>query len=261
MFNSLISLYRANRKQSHLLFLFAGIFLAIYLVPIGTERVDNALLEGFRLTNWYAREHVILCLLPAFIIAGAMSVYINEGSVLRYLGPDASKPVALGIASVSGTVLAVCSCTVLPLFGGIYRRGAGLGAATAFLYSGPAINVMAIVVTAKVLGFELGIARAVGAIVFAIVIGALMHLIYRKEESTRAETAARGFQEGEADAKPGVVATFFALMIGILVFANWPEAKGGVPLQIYEMKWWVTSMLAGLMGALLVHKWHGSPRR
>jgi uncharacterized membrane protein YraQ (UPF0718 family) len=255
MFNSLISLYRANREQSHLLFLFVGLFLAIYFVPIGTERVDNALLEGFRLTNWYAREHVILCLVPAFIIAGAMSVYINEGAVLRYLGPDASKPVALGIASVSGAMLAVCSCTVLPLFGGIYRRGAGLGAATAFLYSGPAINVMAIVVTAKVLGVELGIARAIGAIGFAIVIGALMHMIYRKDESTRAETAAGGFPEGEADAKPGVVAMFFALMVGILVFANWPEAEGGVPLQIYEAKWWVTSMLAGLMGALLVHKW------
>ena len=255
MFNSLLSLYRANREQSHLFFLFVGLFLVIYLVPIGTERVDNALLEGFRLTNWYAREHVILCLVPAFIIAGAMSVYINEGAVLRYLGPDASKPVALGIASVSGTMLAVCSCTVLPLFGGIYRRGAGLGAATAFLYSGPAINVMAIVVTAKVLGIELGIARAIGAVVFAIVIGALMHLIYRKEESARAATASRGFPEGEAAAKTGVVAMFFALMIAILVFANWPAAEAGVPLQVYRAKWWATAILAALMALLLVRKW------
>jgi len=255
MFTSLISLYRGNREQSHLLFLFIGLFLAIYFVPIGTERFDNALLEGFRLTNWYAREHVILCLVPAFIIAGAMSVYINEGSVLRYLGPDAPKPVALGIASISGTMLAVCSCTVLPLFGGIYRRGAGLGAATAFLYSGPAINVMAIVVTAKVLGIELGIARAIGAIVFAIVIGALMHLIYRNEESTRVEAASRAFPEGEGDSKAGVIAIFFALMVGILVFANWPEAEGGVPLKIYGAKWWTTAILAGLMGALLVRKW------
>lgn len=255
MFNNLISLYRDNREQSHLLFLFIGVFLAIYLVPVGTERVDSALLEGFRLTNWYAREHVILCLLPAFIIAGAMSVYINQGAVLRYLGPDAPKPVALGIASVSGTMLAVCSCTVLPLFGGIYRRGAGLGAAAAFLYSGPAINVMAIVVTAKVLGVELGIARAIGAVVFAIVIGALMHLIYRKEESTRAEAASRGFPDGEADAKTGVITVFFALMVGILVFANWPKAEGGVPLQIYDAKWWTTAILASLMGALLVRKW------
>ena len=255
MRHSLISLYRDNREQGHLLLLFIGLFLTIYLIPVGTERVDNALLEGFRLTNWYAREHVILCLVPAFIIAGAMSVYINEGSVLRYLGPDASKPVALGIASVSGTMLAVCSCTVLPLFGGIYRRGAGLGAATAFLYSGPAINVMAIVVTAKVLGVEMGVARAIGAIVFAIVIGALMHSIYHREESTRADTAARGFAEGEAAATTGVVTVFFALMVGILVFANWPEAEGSVPLQVYAVKWWVTAILAGLTGALLVRKW------
>jgi uncharacterized membrane protein YraQ (UPF0718 family) len=256
MFHSLISLYRGNREQSHLLFLFIGLFLIIYLVPVGTERVDNALLEGVRLTNWYAREHVILCLVPAFIIAGAMSVYISQGSVLRYLGPDAAKPVALGIGAVSGTVLAVCSCTVLPLFGGIYRRGAGLGAATAFLYSGPAINVMAIVVTAKVLGIGLGVARAVGAIVFAIVIGALMHLIYRKEESTRTETAAQGFAAENTESMAGVTAMFFALMVGILVFANWPRAESGVSLQIYETRWWTTATLAGLLGVMLVRKWN-----
>jgi len=256
MFYSLISLYRGNREQSHLLFLFIGLFLAIYLVPVGTERVDNALLEGFRLTHWYAREHVILCLLPAFIIAGAMSVYISQGSVLRYLGPDAAKPVALGIASLSGTMLAVCSCTVLPLFGGIYRRGAGLGAATAFLYSGPAINVMAIVVTAKVLGIELGIARAIGAIVFAVVIGALMHLIYRREESTRAEAGMQGFAVEGTESKAGTTAIFFALMVGILVFANWPHSDSGVSLQIYESKWWITAVLALLLGAALVRSWH-----
>ncbi len=256
MFHSLISLYRGNREQSHLLFLFIGLFLAIYLVPIGTVRVDNALLEGFRLTRWYAREHVILCLVPAFIIAGAMSVYISQGSVLRYLGPDAAKPVALGIASVSGTMLAVCSCTVLPLFGGIYRRGAGLGAATAFLYSGPAINVMAILVTAKVLGIELGIARAIGAIVFAVVIGALMHLIYRREESTRAAAATQGFAVEETETKAGTTAVFFSLMVGILVFANWPYSDSGVSLQIFEAKWWITAVLAGLFGITLVRSWH-----
>ncbi|HAI30029.1 MAG TPA: hypothetical protein DCM48_10850, partial [Thalassospira sp.] len=153
----------------------------------GTGRFDNAVLEAVYLTNWYAREHVILCLLPAFVIAGAMAVYISQGSVMRYLGPDASRPAALGVASVSGTLLAVCSCTVLPLFGGIYKRGAGLGPAIAFLYSGPAINVIAIVVTAKVLGAEIGLARGIGAIVFAIVIGLIMHLIYRHEEHDRAQ--------------------------------------------------------------------------
>jgi hypothetical protein len=255
MIRSLFTLYRDNREQSRLLFLFVALFLAIYLVPVGTQRVDNALLEGFRLTNWYAREHVILCLVPAFIIAGAMSVFINQDAVLRYLGPDAPKPLALGFASVSGTMLAVCSCTVLPLFGGIYRRGAGLGAATAFLYSGPAINVMAIVITAKVLGVELGIARAVGAVLFALVIGALMHIIYRKDESARAGAASRGFAQAEADAKTGAIVIFFALMIAILVFANWPAAEGGVPLQIYEAKWWTTAVLAVLMAALLVREW------
>jgi uncharacterized membrane protein YraQ (UPF0718 family) len=258
MFNSLVSLYRNNRQQRHLLLLFIGLFLAIYLVPVGSERVDNALLEGFRLTRWYAREHVILCLVPAFIIAGAMSVYISQGSVLRYLGPDAAKPVALGIASVSGTMLAVCSCTVLPLFGGIYRRGAGLGAATAFLYSGPAINVMAIVVTAKVLGIELGVARAVGAIVFAVVIGALMHLIYHREESTRAAAATQGFAAGNTETRAATTAIFFALMVGILVFANWPHSDAGVSLQIYESKWWITAALALLLGATLVRKWQWS---
>lgn len=155
LFSQLTSLYQENREQGHLLLSILGVFLIIYFVPAGSARFDNAILEAVRLTSWYAQEHVILCLLPAFLIAGAMSVYISQGSVLHYLGPQASKPIALGVASVSGTLLAVCSCTVLPLFGGIYKRGAGLGAAIAFLYSGPAINIMAIVVTAKVLGPEL----------------------------------------------------------------------------------------------------------
>ena len=178
MYVQLRNLYEENRHQGHLIALVLVIFLAVYFMPVGTARFDDAVLEAFALVHWYAREHVILCLLPAFVIAGAMAVYISQGSVMRFLGPQAPKSLALGVASVSGTLLAVCSCTVLPLFGGIYRRGAGLGAAVAFLYSGPAINLMAIVVTAKVLGVELGIARAVGAIVFAIVIGAVMHFLY-----------------------------------------------------------------------------------
>ena len=196
MITQLKSLYTENREQGRLIALVIGIFLLVYFMPAGTTRFDNAILEAVRLTHWYAQEHVILCLLPAFVIAGAMAVYISQGSVMRFLGPQASKPVALGVASVSGTLLAVCSCTVLPLFGGIYRRGAGLGAAIAFLYSGPAINVMAVVVTAKILGVELGIARAVGAIVFAVVIGGIMHFIYRKEEAARAMTLRR-------DSRPG----------------------------------------------------------
>jgi len=259
--NKLTSLYQENREQGHLLIFILVVFLVIYFIPAGTARFDNAILEAVRLTNWYAQEHVILCLLPAFVIAGAMAVYISQGSVLRYLGPLASKPIALSVASVSGTLLAVCSCTVLPLFGGIYKRGAGLGAATAFLYSGPAINIMAIVVTAKVLGPELGVARAVGAIIFAVVIGAIMHLIYRKEESARAQASTSGFGSEEQEKPLGVVMAFFALMIGILVFANWAVADSSVWMQIYQWKWHITSLLAILFAALLVLCWHWSARQ
>ncbi|MFN3579134.1 MAG: permease, partial [Pseudomonas sp.] len=251
----LLQLYRDNPRQTYLLLVMLTMFLVIYFIPAGTARFDNALLEAVYLTNWYAREHVILCLLPAFLIAGAMAVYISQGSVMRYLGPDASKPVAFGVASVSGTLLAVCSCTVLPLFGGIYKRGAGLGAAIAFLYSGPAINIMAIVVTAKVLGAEIGIARAVGAIVFALVIGTIMHLIYRKEESQRAVTNSRGFTAEEGEKPTGVIVTFFMLMVGILVFANWAAADSETWMQIYQWKWPITAALSAALGALLVWRW------
>lgn len=260
MFENLITLYRENRAQGYLLLLFVGLFLLIYFIPAGTARFDNAVLEGIRLTNWYAREHVILCLLPAFIIAGAMALYITQGSVLRFLGPQASKPIALSVASVSGTLLAVCSCTVLPLFGGIYKRGAGLGAAVAFLYSGPAINIMAIVVTAKVLGAELGLARAVGAIVFALVIGMIMHLLYRKEERERAQASARGFEADEAEKPLGAVVAFFSLMTGILIFANWAAVDSSAWMRVYEWKWQITSLLAILFAGLLILRWQWPAR-
>jgi uncharacterized membrane protein YraQ (UPF0718 family) len=256
MYDKLLNLYRENPAQGRLIVIMVVAFLIIYFLPTDSLRLDHAILEAIRLTHWYAQEHVILCLLPAFVIAGAMAVYISQGSVLRYLGPQASKPVALGVGSVSGTLLAVCSCTVLPLFGGIYKRGAGLGAAIAFLYSGPAINIMAIVVTAKVLGAELGIARAVGAIVFAVVIGGIMHLIYRKEELARADTSARGFTAEEVDKPLATVVTFFSLMIGILVFANWAAVDGQLWMQVYTWKWQMTSVLAVLLGTLLIYRWH-----
>lgn len=255
MYTRLLALYRSNPREGLVLLLMIAAFLLIYFLPAGTERFDNAVLEAFRLTNWYAREHVILCLLPAFLIAGAMATYLSQDAVMRYLGPDASKPVAFSVASVSGTLLAVCSCTVLPLFGGIYKRGAGLGAAIAFLYSGPAINVMAVVVTAKVLGAEIGIARAVGAIVFALVIGTIMHFIYRKEESQRSITNKRGFTGGSSDQSMGVVTVFFALMVGILVFANWAAADSPVWMHIYVWKWPITALLSAALAALLVWRW------
>ena len=255
-----VSLYKEHAQQTNLLLLMLGLFAAIYFLPLGSQRFENALLEGVRLTQWYAREHVILCLLPAFLIAGSMAVYISEGSVLRYLGPQASKPVALSVASFSGTLLAVCSCTVLPLFGGIYKRGAGLGAAIAFLYSGPAINIMAIVITAKVLGAELGIARGIGAIVFAFVIGGLMHLIYRKQEAERALASSQpGFGDSSGEKPIGVVVSFFFLMIAILIFANWAAADSAIWMHIYNWKWPITSVLALLLAALLVWRWDWSP--
>jgi uncharacterized membrane protein YraQ (UPF0718 family) len=256
MFSRLSSLYAENRQQGRLIATVVAVFLAVYIMPAGTERFDNAVLEALRLTHGYAQEHVILCLLPAFVIAGAMAVYIAQGSIMRFLGPQASKPVALGVASVSGTLLAVCSCTVLPLFGGIYRRGAGLGAAVAFLYSGPAINVMAVVVTAKVLGLELGVARAVGAIVFAVVIGAIMHFLYRKDEAVPSSASKRGFEAEDQDRSPGVVAAFFAVMIGILVFANWAETDNPAWMAVHAWKWHITTALSVVLAALLVLRWN-----
>ncbi len=256
MTEKLLEIYRDNQREGNLLFFMILAFLAIYFIPAGTERFDNAVLEAFRLTNWYAREHVILCLLPAFLIAGAMAAYISQGSVMRYLGPAAPKPVAFTVASVSGTLLAVCSCTVLPLFGGIYRRGAGLGAAVAFLYSGPAINIMAIVVTAQVLGVEIGIARAVGAIVFAVVIGAIMHIIYRKEEARRTVSNARGFGDDNAEKPVGIITLFFALMVGILVFANWAAADSPTWMAIHALKWPITAALAAALAGLLAWRWN-----
>ncbi len=205
------------------LVLIAGIFVACFYLPVGIRRFDGAVMESLYLVKWYAREHVLLCLVPAFFIAGAISVFVSQASVMKYLGARANKVLAYGVASVSGSILAVCSCTVLPLFAGIYRMGAGLGPATAFLYSGPAINILAIILTARVLGFEIGIARAVGAVVFSVVIGLLMHLIYRKEETEKA-TAQMAMPEPEVKRPLWKNALYFASMVGILVFANWARS-------------------------------------
>jgi hypothetical protein len=197
-----------------------AIFLGCFYLPVGWSRFDNAVMESLHLIKWYAQEHVLLCLIPAFFIAGAISVFVSQASVMKYLGAKANKILAYGVASVSGTILAVCSCTVLPLFAGIYRMGAGLGPATAFLYSGPAINILAIILTARILGLELGIARAVGAIVFSIVIGLIMHFIYRKEELDKAN-GQLNTPEPEVSRPLWQNALFFAVMVGVLVFANW----------------------------------------
>jgi uncharacterized membrane protein YraQ (UPF0718 family) len=238
--------------------LIAGVFLAAFYLPVGVPRFDNAVAESFRLIRWYAREHVILCLIPAFFIAGAIGVFVRQESVMRYLGAKANKVTAYGVASVSGTVLAVCSCTVLPLFAGIYRMGAGLGPASAFLYSGPAINVLAIVLTARVLGIELGAARAVGAVVFSVLVGLAMHLIFRKEESERAAEQ-MNMPVPEATRPLWKTVIYFALMIAILVFANWGKSgtDGGFWYGVYAAKWWITG-LSALSLAVVLAKWFGA---
>jgi uncharacterized protein len=197
-----------------------GGFLLFFYLPAGWLRFDNAVTESLQLAKWYAREHVLVCLVPAFFIAGAIGVFVSRASVMKYLGARANKVLAYGVASASGTILAVCSCTILPLFTGIYRMGAGLGPAIAFLYSGPAISVLAIILTARILGPQLGIARAVGAISFSIIIGLVMHLIYRKEELTKANGQA-AMPEPELKRPLWQNAVFFASLVGILVFANW----------------------------------------
>ncbi|MDP2528565.1 MAG: permease [Candidatus Palauibacterales bacterium] len=236
----------------------AALFLAFYLLPVGTARFDGAVTEALALTSWYARAHVLLCLVPAFFIAGAISVFLRRESVLAYLGPRAPKPVAYGVASVSGTLLAVCSCTVLPLFGGIYANGAGLGPASAFLYSGPAINVLAIVLTANVLGAEIGVARAAGAVVFALVIGLLMHVLFRRDERERADRMPVVSADGPADRPLWQTALFFASLVGVLVFANWgaPDATGGLWHAVYAAKWKLTAASGLLLAFALVH-WIG----
>ncbi len=233
--------------------LIVGAFLACFYLPIGKERFDTAILESLHLVKWYAQEHVLLCLIPAFFIAGAIAVFVSQASVMKYLGAKANKVLAYSVAAVSGTILAVCSCTVLPLFSGIYKMGAGLGPATAFLYSGPAINVLAIALTARILGPQMGIARAVGAIVFSVVIGLLMHFIFRKEEQKKA--AAQMVMPDEEVTRPlWQNGLYFFSMVGILVFANWgkPDLDIGLWAAIYSAKWIITAVFTAALGLFLV---------
>lgn len=234
-----------------------AVFLACFYLPVGTVRFDGAVAEALHLVKWYAREHLLLCLIPAFFIAGAIAVFVSQASVMKYLGADANKGLAYGVASVSGTILAVCSCTVLPLFAGIYRMGAGLGPATAFLYSGPAINVLAIILTARVLGLELGIARAIGAVVFSIVIGLLMHLLFKNEETAKAK-AQMAIPEQEVNRPLWQNALYFVAMVAILVFANWgqPNEISGFWHTVYSAKWVITSLVSALLAVMLV-LWFG----
>ena len=219
--------------------LIVGAFLAAYYTPFGHSRVQGAILEAFEMLQEYAREHVLFCLVPAFFIAGGISVFVSQASVIKYFGAQARKILSYGVASVSGAILAVCSCTVLPLFAGIYKRGAGIGPATTFLYSGPAVNILAIILTARVLGWQIGLARALGAIIFSIVIGLLMAFIFRKEEI--GETSAV-MPEAEAGERPlWKTGLYFLSMALILIFAAWGKPRESVGFwdAVYSIHWYL----------------------
>ncbi|MDD3089131.1 MAG: permease [Candidatus Omnitrophica bacterium] len=244
------------KEWKKFLYVIAG-FLACFYLPVENLRFKGAIFEALALVKWYAREHVLLCLVPAFFIAGAISVFVSQASVMKYFGAKANKILSYSVASVSGTILAVCSCTVLPLFSGIYKRGAGLGPAIAFLYSGPAINVLAIILTARILGLELGLARALGAVVFSVVIGLLMHIIFLKEE--RARHAGGDIYLGdEKTARPlWKDAVYFFSMVAVLVFANWSkplDGDTGVWSLVYAHKWWITGTFLAVLAYILM-KW------
>jgi uncharacterized protein len=245
-----------QQEGKPLILLIIGFLICFYL-PVeliqNSPRLSNAFWEALYLVRWYAQEHVLLCLIPAFFIAGAIAVFISQDAVLKYLGTKSNPILAYGVASISGTILAVCSCTILPLFAGIYRMGAGLGPAIAFLYSGPAINVLAIILTAKILGFKLGIARAIGAVLFSIIIGLIMAWIFRNEKLEKIEAAALEVEETRPLWQNAI---FFGVMVAILVFSNWakPDVMSGLWFTIYSIKWILTS-IAGIILAFILVYW------
>ena len=208
-------------KQLKILAAFVGIFLMAYFLPLANPRISAAILEAFKLLQWYARNHVLACVLPALFIAGGIMTFLSQASVMRYLGPKSNKLAAYVVASVAGTVLAVCSCSVLPMFAGIYKLGAGLGPASAFLYSGPAINILAIFLTARVLGFDIGLWRALGAIGFAFLIGLGMAGIFRREERAKAEAALVMLDPPAPRRRLWQNALLLGCMVAFLVFSDW----------------------------------------
>jgi len=239
-----------------LLGLAAG-FVAIYFIPWDAPRVTTALLEGFQMLGEYARLHVLLCLVPAMFIAGAIGVFLNQQAVMKYLGPKAPKAVSYAVASVSGAILAVCSCTVLPLFKGIYKKGAGLGPAISFLYSGPAISVIAITMSFQVFGWKLGLARTVGAISFAVIIGLAMQFIFRKEDEARlADERLFKAPLDEGGRKLWQTVVYIGSMVGILIFVNWASSKGTSAAweAVYNAKYFITGAFA-LVLAFSIIRW------
>lgn len=242
-------------QERYKLLLIIIVFLIAYYVPWDSPIIRQSGLEAFMMLQDYAREHVLTCLVPAFFIAGAIAVFVSQASVLKYFGAQARKILSYSVASVSGTILAVCSCTVLPLFAGIYSRGAGIGPATAFLYSGPAINVLAITLTARILGWQLGLARAIGAILFAIITGLLMAFIFRKDDAAR-EVGEMYLPEEEGKGRAlWQDAVFMLILVLILIFAAFArpsEGATGLWPTLFAAKWYLTIGLLALMAFLLV---------
>ena len=234
------------KKELKILFWIIIVFAAVFFMPLGNERFMTAIDATLDLAKWYAQEHVVLCLLPAFFIAGVIAVFVSQGSVLKYFGANAKKWLSYTIAAISGGILAVCSCTILPLFTSIYKRGAGLGPAIAFLYSGPAISILSIILTARILGIEMGIARMVGAIGFSVVIGLAMAFIFRKEEKAKQEEQMNIVPPPEKRPMWQTTFHFFTLVL-ILVFANWgaPAASDrGLWYFIFSYKWYIAGIFA-----------------
>jgi len=250
-------------KDWQKLALMVGIFLIVYFAPFEEAHIQKSILEAFYMLQYYVQEHVLFCLIPAFFIAGAIANFISQGAVIKYFGGKAKPWLAYSVASVSGSVLAVCSCTVLPLFSGIYRMGAGLGPAVAFLYSGPAINILAILLTARVLGWELGLARVVGAVLFAIVIGLLMAFFYRKEDARRLEANLQFGEEQPSNRKEWQNLVYFLVLILILIFATLSEPANGAGLfyLLWQWKWPIAVVLLILLGIMVVRWFDGEERR
>ena len=242
--------------------LIVSVFLAAFFIPFSDTRVSAAILEAFHMLQEYAQEHVLFCLIPAFFIAGAISNFITQGSVIKYFGSEAKKWVSYAVASVSGTILAVCSCTVLPLFSGIYKRGAGIGPAIAFLYSGPAINLLAIILTARILGWELGLARAIGAVLFAVVIGVIMAALYKKEDKARETKAMQLFDDVKEERSGWQNIVYFASLVFILIFAAWgkPDQEIGFFMAVYHVKWYLTGLFLMVLAYALI-KWFKKEER
>lgn len=244
-----------TKKEIKILVWIILIFAGVFFMPVGNQTFMTAIAATLDLAKWYAQEHVVMCLLPAFFIAGVIAVFVSQGSVLKYFGANAKKWISYTVAAVSGSILAVCSCTILPLFSSIYKRGAGLGPAVAFLYSGPAISILSIILTWRILGFEMGMARMIGAVCFSVIIGLIMSFIYRKEEKAKKEEQMNFPPMPEKRPMWQTSFHFFTLVL-ILVFANWgaPAANDTSSLwyYIFTYKWYITALFAiGLCYSLI----------